>query len=59
MSINGQTVLTNFDALAKGGKPNTAIDKTFYVAVTGGQLVVQFTPVAGEPDVSAIQVVSQ
>jgi hypothetical protein len=59
VSINGQTVLTNFDALALGGKPNAAIDKTFYVPVTGGQLVIQFTPVAGEPDVSAIQVVSQ
>ena len=59
VSINGQTVLTNFDALAKGGKPYAAIDKTLYVTVTGGQLIVQFTPVAGEPNVSAIQVIPQ
>ena len=37
VSINGQTVLANFDPLVAGGGPGVAIDRQFFTDVTGGQ----------------------
>ena len=41
--INGLQVLSNFDIFARSGGANTAIDMTFPVAVSGGQITIQFT----------------
>ena len=43
VAINAATVLTNFDIIAAAGAPMTAIDKTFQVTVTNGQIVLEFT----------------
>ncbi len=55
VSINGTQVLTNFDIVAAAGAALTAIDKTFPVTVTNGQIAIQFTSgLANLPKVSAI-----
>ena len=57
MSINGTQVLTNFDIVAAGGAPLTAIDKTFPVTVTNGTVTIQFIPGSvDQPKVSAIEI---
>src|SRR5262249_50176869 len=38
IAINGATVDSNFDPCAAAGGPNTAIDRTYSVTVTGGQI---------------------
>lgn len=57
VSINGTTVLTNFDVVAQGGA-NTAVDRTFPVVVTNGSITISLAPaVAGHaPKVNAIQI---
>jgi hypothetical protein len=58
VSINGSPVLTNFDIVAQAGGPLKAIDQSFPVSVTNGQIAIQFTPGLGDqPQVNAIQVV--
>ncbi len=50
-------VLTNFDIIATAGAALTAIDKTFPITVTNGQVTIQFTSGSADlPKVSAIQV---
>jgi hypothetical protein len=57
VSINGTTVLTNFDIVAAAGGAFKAIDKTFPVAVTNNQVTIQFIPGSADlPKVSAIQI---
>jgi hypothetical protein len=57
VSINGAAVLTNFDILAASGAQNKAIVESFTVPANGsGQYVVQFTSVANNSLVSALQV---
>jgi hypothetical protein len=57
VSINGTRVLTNFDIVAAAGAALTAIDKTFPVTVTNGQITIQFTSgSANLPKVSAIEI---
>ena len=57
VSINGTQVLTNFDIIAAAGGPLTAIDKTFPVTVTAGQVTIQFTSGAANlPKIGAIQI---
>ncbi len=57
VSVNGTQVLTNFDIIAAAGAPLTAIDETFPVAVTGGQVTVQFTSGSADlPKISAIEI---
>src|SRR5216683_7088575 len=59
VSINGTQVLTNFDIVAAAGASLTAVDKTFPVTVTNGQVTIQFTAGSVDlPKVSAIQIVS-
>ena len=43
MFINGAQVLSNFDIFAQSGGANRAIDATFPVTVSGGQISIQFT----------------
>lgn len=56
VSINGQTVLSNFDIVAQAGAGGTAIDKAFSVPVTGGQITIQFTSLVDNAKISAIQI---
>ena len=56
VTMEGQTVLSNFDIL-KQVTFNTALDKSFTVNVTDGQLNVAFASVISNPKVSAIEVV--
>jgi hypothetical protein len=57
VTVNGQAVLSNFDAVAAAaGATGTALDETFTVAVTTGQIAIQFTPVTRTAFVDAIQI---
>jgi hypothetical protein len=56
--IEGATVAANFDILAAAGGANTAVDRTFAVAVTDGQLDVSFVRRSGNPKVSALRIQS-
>jgi hypothetical protein len=56
VSINGQTVLSNMDIVAKAGAGQKALDQTFPVTVQNGSLTVQFTSIVNYAMVSAIQV---
>jgi hypothetical protein len=57
VSINNQPVLTNFDILAQpNASPNTAVDRTFPVTVTGGKISIGFTTVADGAQVNAIEI---
>ena len=55
VSINGQTVLTNFDVVAQGGS-HAVVEKQFSVPVTNGQILVVFTPVVYVPFVNTIEI---
>lgn len=61
VSINGTTVLANFDIFAETGAIDTALDKVFdNVSPVGGQIVIQFiVGTADLPKVSAIQVIPE
>ena len=57
VSINGQTVLSNFDILKTAGGPHIAVDCAFPVNVTGGSVVIQFIPgAANNPKIGAIEI---
>ncbi|MGB8522602.1 MAG: malectin domain-containing carbohydrate-binding protein [Candidatus Acidiferrales bacterium] len=57
VAINGTAVLSDFDIVAAAGAPDTAIDKTFPVTVSGGTITIQFTTgTADLPKVSAIEI---
>jgi hypothetical protein len=57
VSINGTQVLSNFDIVAAAGAALTAINKTFPVTVTNGQVTIQFTSGSADlPKVSAIEI---
>ena len=56
VSIEGVQVLSNFDVYAQVGA-NTALDKSFTVSVTDGNLDIAFTTVRGAAEVNAIAVV--
>ncbi len=53
--INGNTVASGFDILAQTS-PNTALDETYPVSVTNGQVTVQIVPVTGTAKLSGIEV---
>ena len=57
VSINGATVLTNFDIVAQAGGTLKALDRSCPVTVTNGQINIQFTPgAADQPLVNAIEI---
>jgi hypothetical protein len=56
VTINGQTVLTNFDIVAQAGGPNRAVDKTFTVNVTGGAISIQMRSTVDDPQINAIEI---
>jgi hypothetical protein len=59
VAINGNTVLNNFDIVAAAGAGLKAVDKSFSVSVTGGQIVIQFISGADNPSINAIQILPQ
>ncbi len=54
--INGSTVASNFDPFAAAGGANIAVDRTYVVMVTSGQIDIQLVPVTSNPKVSAIEI---
>ena len=54
--INGSAIQANFDIVAQAGAPNTAVDRTYYVPVSNGQILIQFAAVTDNPKVSAISI---
>lgn len=54
--LNGQQVVTNFDIAAAAGGSNIAIDESFPVNVTTGQIVIQLTPVVQNPEINALEI---
>jgi hypothetical protein len=56
VSINDQSVLTNFDIFASAGGANIALDKQYAVAVSSGQLEIQLAAVTGAAMMCAIQI---
>ncbi|MGD0591270.1 MAG: malectin domain-containing carbohydrate-binding protein [Bacteroidota bacterium] len=57
VSINGTTVLSNFDIYATAGGQNKAIAQTFSTtANSSGQVVIQFTTVTQSPKINGITV---
>jgi hypothetical protein len=57
VSINGTTVLSNFDVYAAAGGKDRAIARTFNTtANSSGQVVIQFTSVTENPKVSGLTV---
>lgn len=58
VAINGQRVLTDFDALAEAGGKSRAIDKQFTVDATSGRLQIDFQPGSVmNPMVKALEIV--
>jgi hypothetical protein len=56
VDLNGTAALTNFDIFAQAGKL-TALDKSFTVSVTNGQLAIHFTRgPANAPLINAIEI---
>jgi len=56
VSINEQSVLTNFDIFASAGGANIALDKQYTVAVSSGELEIELAAVIGAAMMSAIQI---
>jgi Malectin domain/Domain of unknown function (DUF1929)/PKD domain len=57
VAINGTMVLSDFDIVAAAGAPNTAIDESFPVTVSGGSITIQFTTgTADLPKISAVEI---
>ena len=56
--LNGTTVASNFDVVAQAGGSYKAVDRSFTVPVTTGQLTIQLVAVVQNPQVSAIQITS-
>ena len=57
VNINGTAVLSDFDIFSVAGGLNIAIDKSFPVTVTGGQVTIQFISVTDNALISALQIV--
>jgi hypothetical protein len=55
IAINGNAVHSRFDILSQTG-PNTALDQSYSVNVTDGQISIRLTPVTGTPKLSGIEV---
>jgi endo-1,4-beta-xylanase len=57
VSINGATVLSNFDIYATAGGQNKAIARSFTAtANSSGQIVIQFTSVTENPKINGISI---
>jgi hypothetical protein len=59
VAIEGQPKLTNYDIIAKAGAALKAVQESFLVEVTDGVLNVNFTTVADNAKISAIEIIPQ
>ena len=57
IALNSQTVQTGFDIVAAAGGAFRAVDLSFPVTVSAGQIVIRLTPVVENPKISAIEIV--
>ena len=57
VAINGAPVLQNFDIFSQAHGANIALDETFPVTVTNGQILIGFTTVTDNADIAAIRIV--
>jgi hypothetical protein len=57
VTLNGSTVLSNFDIVAQTGGGNIATDRQFIANVTNGQISLQFQGVLQNPKVNAIEII--
>ena len=58
--VNGAASLTNFDPFQAAGGAFIAVDRQVSLTLaSAGTVTIQFTPVTGEPDVNAIEIVGQ
>jgi hypothetical protein len=55
--INGATLLSNFDIAAKAGGAFRALDETFRVNASTGQINISLSSVTGSPKIDAIEIV--
>ena len=55
--VNGQTLATNFDIVQAAGGPFKAVDRSFQVSVTTGQVAIQLTSSVDDPAINAIEIV--
>jgi hypothetical protein len=56
VTMNGQTVLTNFDVVAAAGGGLKAVDQQFTVNVTNGSIAIQLIPVISAPTLNGIEI---
>jgi hypothetical protein len=54
--VNGQNVVPNFDIFARAGAQFQAVDVAIPVAVTTGQISIQFASVVSNPRVAAVEI---
>jgi hypothetical protein len=54
--VNGVPVAMSFDVVREAGGPGRAVDRSFVVPVSQGQIVIQFVPVVSNPKVNAIEI---
>ena len=52
--LNGSMVLANFDIIGQGIPPLTAVDRTFPVNITDGQITIEFDSVVNAAQINAI-----
>ena len=59
VTLNGTTVLANFDILAAAGAPLVVVDRSFPVTVTGGQIALDFVNgPSNSPMINGIEIAS-
>ena len=56
VAINGVTVASHLDVFAASGGINRALDLSYPVIVSGAQVTITLTPVAGLPTINAIEI---
>jgi hypothetical protein len=56
--VNGQLVDAAFDVVAAAGSGNTAVDRSYSVAVSTGQVAIDLIAIVENPKISAIEIVS-
>src|SRR5439155_14642920 len=57
VAINSSTVLSNFDINAAAGGSYIALDRSFPISVTTGQVQITFTNVVNNAEVDAIEII--
>jgi len=56
VSVNGTRVLQNFDIVAQAGGANRAVDRTFSVNVTNGQITILSTSTVDYPQINGVEI---